>query len=204
MPDSAAESQKHHLSKIRPHGLASWARATPHPCPPPHRASGRTPVSRRAMGAGAPTPSIPIEMQKDLGRLPDPLATMSWAPSVRFYPLDSTPNALATSQLSRCALSPPRFLSRKDFVAFAIEDPHADRLGGPLYVRSGDYGRRRIRHFNLLFRQIRRALVDRPANELDPEGPRLFRNNFSRRIRLGKCRRRSVRPEAPGRPAGDD
>jgi hypothetical protein len=59
MPDSAAESQKHHLSKIRPHGLASWARATPHPCPPPHRASGRTPVSRRAMGGGCANPIDP-------------------------------------------------------------------------------------------------------------------------------------------------
>jgi hypothetical protein len=27
MPDSAAESQKHHLSKIRPHGLADQSRA---------------------------------------------------------------------------------------------------------------------------------------------------------------------------------
>jgi hypothetical protein len=47
--------------------IASLARTTPHPCPPPHRASVRTPVSRRAMGGGCANPIDSIEMQKALG-----------------------------------------------------------------------------------------------------------------------------------------
>jgi|HubBroStandDraft_4_1064222.scaffolds.fasta_scaffold963962_1 hypothetical protein len=77
-------------------------------------------------------------------------------------------------------LCPPRFLSRKDFVTFAIEDPYSDRLGWPLYICRGDDGGGRVRCLNLFFRQICRPAIDRPANKLDPEYPRLFRKDFGR------------------------
>jgi hypothetical protein len=42
------------------HPIISSVRVTP-PYPPPKRAFGRTPVSRRAIGAGERTPSIPLK-----------------------------------------------------------------------------------------------------------------------------------------------
>ena len=110
----------------------------------------------------------------------------------------------ARSSLSSDVLGPSRFLSRKNFVAFTIEDPQSDRLGRPLYVCGGDDGGGRVSHLDLFLRQIRRAVVGRPANKLDPEYPRLFRNDFGRRIRLRKRRTRGVKPDTPRRPAGDD
>jgi hypothetical protein len=76
--------------------------------------------------------------------------------------------------------SPLDLLSRKDFVAFAIEDAHSNRLRRPLYIRGGDDCGRRIRHFNLLLSQVRRAPIDRPANKLDPKRPRLLRDDSRR------------------------
>ena len=46
------------------HSIISSARATPHPRPPPHRASGRTPVSRRAMGGGCANGIDSAQMQQ--------------------------------------------------------------------------------------------------------------------------------------------
>jgi hypothetical protein len=101
-------------------------------------------------------------------------------------------------------LRPPRFLPSEDFMAFAIEDPDADRLGRPLYVCGGDDGGGSVRHFNLLLRQIGRPAVDRPANKLNPECPLRLRNDLGWRIRLGKRRTRSLNMSAPGRPPRDD
>jgi hypothetical protein len=101
-------------------------------------------------------------------------------------------------------LRPSRFLSRKNFVAFAIEDPQSDCLGRPLYVCGGDDRRGGVSHLDLFLRQIHGAVVDRPANKLDPEYPRLFRHDPRRRIKLRKGRTRRVKRDAPRRPPGDD
>jgi hypothetical protein len=69
----------------------------------------------------------------------------------------------------------PCFLSRKDLVTLAIQDAHSNRMRRPLYICGGDDGGGRVRYLNLLLRQIRRTAVDRPANKLNPECPRLFR-----------------------------
>ena len=103
--------------------------------------------------------------------------------------------------------SPLSFLSGKDFVALAIENAHADRLRRPLYVRGGDDCRRRVRHFNLFFRQIHWPLIERSANKLNPERPRLFRDDLRRFADWDHARtsggRRPTRPDsslAPSRP----
>ena len=110
----------------------------------------------------------------------------------------------ARSSLSSDVLGPSRFLSRKNFVAFTIEDPQSDRLGRPLYVCGGDDGGGSVSHLDLFLRQIHGAVVDRPANKLDPEYSRLFGNDFGERVRLRKRRARGVKPDTPRRPAGDD
>ena len=104
----------------------------------------------------------------------------------------------------RFVLCPPGFLSGEDFMAFAIKDPHSDRFRRPLYICGGDDRRGRVRHFNSLLRQIGRTAVVRSANKLDPEGPRLFRNDLGRRIRLQRRRDHRLKTEAPRGPAGDD
>ena len=81
-------------------------------------------------------------------------------------------------------LCPLGFLSREDLVAFAVEDSQSDRLRRPLYLRGGDDGGGRVSHFNLFFCEIGRAAVDGSANELDPECPRLFRNDLGWWVRL--------------------
>ncbi len=48
------------------HSTISSIRPTPHPRPPPHRASGRTPVSRRAMGGGCANAIDSSQMQQAL------------------------------------------------------------------------------------------------------------------------------------------
>ncbi|MFZ0603713.1 MAG: hypothetical protein WAN05_20585 [Roseiarcus sp.] len=78
--------------------------------------------------------------------------------------------------------SPLSLLSGKDFVALAIENAHADRLRRPLYICGGDDCGGRVGDFNLLLRQIRRAAVERSANKLDPERPRLFRYDLGRSV----------------------
>ena len=110
----------------------------------------------------------------------------------------------ARSSLSSDVLGPSRFLSGKNFVAFTIEDPQSDRLGRPLYVCGGDDGGGSVSHLDLFLRQIHGAVVDRPANKLDPEYSRLFGNDFGERVRLRKRRARGVKPDTPRRPAGDD
>ena len=113
--------------------------------------------------------------------------------------LDRDPHRLGRPPLARQSSSlgnqsPLSFLSGKNFVALAIKNAHADRLRRPLYVRGGDDCRRRVRHFNLLLRQIRRAAVERSANKLNPERPRLFRDDL----------RRFAHWTMHARPAGDD
>ena len=59
--------------------------------------------------------------------------------------------------------SPLRLLSRKDFVAFTIQDPHANRLRRPFYVGGGNDRGGRVRRFDLFLRQIGRAMIERAA-----------------------------------------
>jgi hypothetical protein len=110
----------------------------------------------------------------------------------------------ARSSHSSDVLSPSRFLSRKHFLAFTIEDPQSDRLWRPLYVCGGNDGGGGVSHLDLFLRQIHGAVVDRPANKLDPEYPRLFRNDPGRRIKPRKGRTCGVKTDAPGSPARDD
>ena len=77
-------------------------------------------------------------------------------------------------------LSPLGPLAGKDFVAFAIQDAHADCLRRPFDVRGHDDRPGRVRRFNLFLRQVRRTAIDRPANKLDPERPRLIRERAGR------------------------
>ena len=76
--------------------------------------------------------------------------------------------------------SPLSLLPGEDLVALAIENAHADGLRRPLYICRGDDCRRRVGDLNLFLRQIHWPLIERSANKLDPERPRLFRDDLRR------------------------
>jgi hypothetical protein len=99
-------------------------------------------------------------------------------------------------------------MSRKDFAAFAIQDPQSDRLSRPPGICGGDDCGGIVCRLNVFLRQNRCAIIRRPANKLDPEYPRSFRDDPRRlvdRFKFQKSRARcGVEADAFGRPPGNN